>query len=145
MRVALLSTLDDAVTPAPVRAAYRNFAGARIIDRQIDLALAADCETIACLVEGIGREGAEAQRRAEQSGVRCVAMQNPRARSGLVTEADELFVVAAGVLPSDAAVLHNVARPAVLAFPAEDAVARGYERIDQKLRALGASIERVSD
>lgn len=151
MRVALLSTLDDAVTPAPVRAAYRNFAGARIIDRQIDLALAAGCETIACLVEGIGREVAEAQRRAEQSGVRFVAMQNPRALSGLVTAADELFVLAPGVLPSDAAVLRNIARPAVLAFPAEDAVPRGYERIDPEfawsgaLLAPGSVVERLAE
>ena len=151
MRVALLSTLDDAVTPAPVCAAYRNFAGARVIDRQIDLALAAGCETIACLVEGIGREVAEAQRRAEHSGVRFVAMQNPRALSGLVTAADELFVLAPGVLPSDAAVLRNVARPAVLAFPADDAVQRGYERIDPEfawsgtLLAPGSVVERLAE
>lgn len=151
MRVALLSTLDDTAASGQLRAAYRNFAGSRIIDRQIDLALAAGCETIACLVEGIGREVAEAQRRAEQAGVRFVAMQQPRALSGLVTASDELFILGSGVLPADDIVLRHLTRPVILAFPAEDAVPRGYERIDLEfawsgaLLAPGTIVERLAE
>lgn len=151
MRVALLSTLDRLTAPGHLRAPFRQFAGSRIVERQIDLALAAGCETIACLVDGIGREVIEAQRRAERGGARFVALQDPRPLSGLITTADELLVLSSGVLPDEDAVLRHVARPTVLVFPAEIAVSRGYERIDAEfawsgaMLILGANVERLAE
>lgn len=151
MRVALLSTLENTPAPGKLRAPFRMFAGSRIIDRQIDLAIAAGCETIACLVDGIGREVTEAQQRAEQAGARFVAMQRARPLSGIVGAADELLVMGAGILPADDAVLRLTARPVVLAFPADDAVPRGYERLDLEfawagvMLAPGSAVERLSE
>jgi hypothetical protein len=151
LRVALLSTLDRLTAPGHQRAPFRNFAGSRIIERQVDLALAARCETIACLVEGIGREVIEAQRRAERAGARFVSLQEPRPLSGLVSAADELLVLASGLLPDEDVLLRQTARPSILVFPAQDAVPRGYERIDAEfawsgaMLTLGANVERLSE
>lgn len=151
LRVALLSTLDRHTAPGHQRAPFRQFAGSRIIERQVDLAVAAGCETIACLVEGIGREVAEAQIRAERAGVRFVALKETRPLSGLVSAADELFILAPGTLPDEASILGNIGRPAVLAFTAERAVQQGYERIDAQFAWSGAmlthgsNIERLSE
>lgn len=140
MRVALLSTLDNAPALGRVRPAFRYFAGSRIVERQVDLALAAGCETIACLVEGIGREIIETQRRVEAAGARFIALQEPRPLSGLVTAADEIVVIGSGVLPADDVVLRHSLRPAVLVFPAEDAVPLGYERVDAEFAWAGAFV-----
>ena len=151
MRVALLSTLDHSPALGRVRPAFRHFAGSRIIERQVDLALAAGCETIACLVDGIGREVIEAQRRAEGAGARFVALQEPRPLSGLVSAADEILVIGAGVLSADEIVLKHAARPSVLVFPAEDALPLGYERVDAEFAwagvflAHGTAVERLAE
>jgi hypothetical protein len=134
-----------------LRAPFRDFAGSRIIERQVDLALAAGCETIACLVEGVGREVIEAQRRAERAGARFVPLQEARPLSGLVSIADELFVIASGLLPDEVTLLRQTARPGILVFPAQDAVPRGYERIDAEFAwsgvmvTQGANVERLSE
>ncbi|MEZ5682366.1 MAG: hypothetical protein R3E14_13835 [Erythrobacter sp.] len=140
MRVALLSTLDHSPALGRIRPAYRNFAGSRVIERQVDLALAVGCETIACLVDGIGREVIEAQKRAEAAGARFVAMQEPRPLSGLVSAADEIFVIGAGVLATDEVALKYASRPCVLVFPADDALALGYERVDAEFAWAGVSL-----
>jgi len=134
-----------------MRVPFRDFAGSRIIERQVDLALAVGCEVIACLVEGVGREVIEAQRRAERAGARFVPIQEARPLSGLVSGADELFVLASGLLPNEDALLRQTGRPGILAFPAQDAVARGYERIDAEfawsgaMLIHGANVERLSE
>ncbi len=140
LRVALLSILDNSVPGGGIRASFRQFAGRTILERQIDLALAAGCETVACLVDGISREVTEAQRHAEQAGIKFVAMQQTRSLSGLVTAADEILVMAAGNLPAAEPVVRSVSRPVILAFPAEDAVPRGHERIDQQFAWSGVML-----
>lgn len=151
MRVALLSTLDHSPALGRVRPAFRFFAGSRIIDRQLDLALAAGCTTVACLVDGIGREVIDVQKRAEEAGIRFLALQDPRPLSGIVSAADELLVVGAGILPADEIALKHVAKPGVLVFPADDAVPLGYERIDAEfawsgiLLTRGSAVERLAE
>lgn len=151
MRVALLSTLDSETPPGGVRAPFRRFAGSRIIERQLDLALAAGCETIACLTDNVGREVIELQHRAERSGVRFIALRETHGLSGIVSADSELLVFAPGVLPADASVLKHVTKPAVLVFPADLAVPRGYERIDPEFAwagvflARGAIVERLRE
>ena len=68
MRVALLSVLDSQADPRRVPAPFRMLAGARLVDRQLDIALAAGCETIACLANTVGREVIDLQHRAEAAG-----------------------------------------------------------------------------
>ncbi|WP_324827319.1 hypothetical protein [Qipengyuania zhejiangensis] len=146
-----MSILDGSAAPGTLRAPFRYFAGSRIIERQVDLALAAGCEKIACLVDGVGREVVAAQERAESAGARFIALQEARPLSGLVSASDELLVIGAGVLPSDDIVLRHAARPSVLVFPAADAVPKGFERIDPEfawsgvMLAHGAIVERLSE
>lgn len=153
MRIALLSTLD----PAPgapsgrVSPPFALFAGAAVVERQLDLALALGCTTIACLADTIGRGVLALQHRAERAGAKFVTIREARALSGLVTTADELLVMAPAVLPDAVAVLRYADKPAVLVFPAEPAVGQGYERINADfawsgvLLAPGSIVERLSD
>lgn len=133
MRIALLSTLDRAPKPGTVRPAFAAFAGAMVVERQLDLAIKLGCERVACLVDAVEREVVELQGRAESAGIKFRAIRHPSRLSGMVTAEDELFVVAPGVLPDDAEVEETLTGKGVLAFPADTAVPLGYERIDLEL------------
>lgn len=113
-------------------------AGARLIERQLDVALAAGCETIVCLATHVGREIIDLQHRAEVAGARFIALKEPQKLSGIVSATDELLVFSAGLLPEEEQVLKHLAKPAVLTFPADTAVTRGYERIDANFAWAGA-------
>ena len=126
MRVALLSVLDRQTGPQQVPAPFRLLAGARLVERQLDIALAAGCETIACLAQAVGREVIELQHRAEAAGARFIALHEPRKLSGMVSASDELLVMA----------------PGVLVFPEDPAVQRGYERIDAHFAWAGVLLTR---
>ena len=151
MRIALLSTLDRDPRPGRIRPAFVQFAGASVIQRQLDLALSLGCEAVACLAEGIGREVIELQHRAERGGARFVAVRDPAKLSGLVTANDEILVIASGILPDDEEVARHLSRNAVIAFPAETAVAAGFERIDATtawsgvMLARGSLVERLTE
>lgn len=151
MRVALLSTIDPPIGRQGRGAAFVRFAGASILERQLDLALAMECQTVVCFTESIGRDIIELQHRAERLGVKFVTIREPLALCGLVTAHDEIFVIGSAVLPDNAAVMRSLHRPAVLAFPAEPAVALGFERINAELAwsgvllARGSVVERLAD
>lgn len=142
MRVALLSVLDSQAEPRRVPAPFRLLAGARIVERQLDIALAAGCETIACLANTVGREVIDLQHRAEAAGARFIALREPRKLSGMVSAQDELLVLSSGVLPEEDAILRHLAKPGVLVFPEDPAVERGYERIDAHFAWAGALLVR---
>ena len=142
MRIALLSILDRDPAPGRTRPAFLPFAGARVVERQLDLALSLGCEAVACLADGIGREVIELQHRAEKAGARFIAVREPAKLSGLVTANDELLVIASGVLPEPAAVERLLAKPAVVAFPADIAVPLGFERIDPEFAWTGVVLTR---
>lgn len=142
MRVALLSVLDNQSRPRTLPAPFRVVAGARLVERQLDIALAAGCETIACLALTVGREVIELQHRAEAAGARFIVIREPRKLSGMVTAQDELLVMAPGILPEEDAVLRHLARPGVLTFPEDPAVQRGYERIDANFAWAGVLLVR---
>ena len=122
-----------------------------MIERQLDLALAMGCEAVACFAEGIGREVIELQHRAEKAGARFMAVNEPSKLAGLVTASDEILVIASGALPDEAAVERLLAKPAVVAFPADVAVPLGFERIDLEFAwsgvflARGDLVERLND
>ena len=142
MRVALLSVLHSNADPRAVPAPFRKLAGARLVERQLDLALAAGCETIACLAGTVGQEVIELQHRAEAAGARFIVMRDPHKLSGIIAAQDELLVLEAGVLPDGPALERHLAKPGVLVFPEDPAVARGYERIDAHFAWAGALLVR---
>lgn len=142
MRIALLSILDRDPAPGRTRPAFLPFAGARVVERQLDLALSLGCEAIACLADGIGREVIELQHRAERAGARFIAIREPGKLSGLVTANDELLVIASGVLPDPTLVEKLLAKPGVIAFPADVAVPLGFERIDPEFAWTGVVLTR---
>ena len=130
MRIALLSVLGR--EPAPSRAAFANFAGAMIVERQLDLAIRLGCKRVACIVEAVESEVVRLQHRAEQAGLKFRAIRQPSRLSGMVDEGDELLVFASAVLPDDEAVVTALDREAILAFSADMAVPLGYERSDNE-------------
>ena len=142
MRAALLSVLDGQADPRKVPGPFRMLAGARIVERQLDIALAAGCETIACLANAVGREVIDLQHRAEAAGARFIAIREPRKLSGLITASDELLVLAPGLLPDEDVILRYLSKPCVLVFPEDPAIKRGYERIDAQFAWAGALLVR---
>ncbi len=142
MRIALLSVLDGQADPRKVPAPFRMLAGARLVERQLDIALSAGCETIACLANAVGREVIDLQHRAEAAGARFIAVRDPRKLSGLVTANDELLVLAPGILPEEDPVLRHLSKPCILVFPEEPAISRGYERVDAQFAWAGALLTR---
>ena len=142
MRVALLSVLSSPADTRGIPAPFRKMAGARLVERQLDIALAAGCATVACLVQAVGQEVIELQHRAEAAGARFIALSDPHKLSGLIAAQDELLVLEAGVLPVEDMVLKHLAKPAVLVFPEDPAIQRGYERIDASFAWSGALLAR---
>ena len=142
MRIALLSTLDRDPKPGRTRPAFVPFAGARVIDRQLDLALSLGCEAVACMADGIGREVIELQHRAERAGAKFMALREPAKLSGLVTATDEILVIASGVLPDAQTTERLLTKPAVIGFPADIAVPAGFERIDPEFAWSGVLLTR---
>lgn len=142
MRIALLSVLHSPADIRTVPAPFRKLAGARLVDRQLDIALAGGCETVACLANTVGREVIALQHRAEAAGARFIALRDPHKLSGIVAAQDELLVLEAGVLPDEESVLRHLAKPGVLVFPEDPAIAQGYERVDAHFAWAGALLVR---
>lgn len=138
MRIALLSTLERDPQAGSPRAAFAGFAGAMVVERQLDLAIRLGCERIICLVDSIEREVLEVQDRAESAGKKFRALRNPARLSGMVTAEDEVLVLAPGLLPDDDATENAMQSRGILAFPADLAVPLGFERIDLELAWSGA-------
>ncbi len=151
MRVALLSAQNHENSVGEVRAAFRTFAGFRLIERQLHLALAAECEVIACLADTIGPEIIELQRRCERSGAKFVVVREGNRLAEVINEKSELLLFAPGVLPKEQTVLDNLSKNNVLLFPSDTAVPRGYERVNLEfawsgvLLAPGAVVDRLAE
>ncbi|MGI8944246.1 MAG: hypothetical protein ACR2FJ_08475 [Qipengyuania sp.] len=134
------------------KAAFRRFVGRSVLAHQVDAALALDCDSVICLAAGMRQEIIACQHRAESGGARFQMIDSSRRLPGLVKADDELIVLADGLLP-DFGVLADLLRdrPAILTFPDEPAVARGFERIDSTrawagaMRCRGASAEKLND
>lgn len=142
MRIALLSTVDRNAHPGSARPAFANFAGAMVVERQLDLARELGCERVICLVDAVEREVVELQHRAECSEMKFRAIRQPSRLGGMVTADDELFVIVSGLLPDDDAVKSALSDMGVLAFPADLAVPLGHERIDLGFAWAGAMLVR---
>jgi len=141
VRIALLSTIQRAVDDPRLLLSTLSFAGMTIAERQLDLALALGCERVVCISQGLDKTVLALQHRTEAAGAKFNAIATPRALLGLVSAADELVVVAEGLLP-DSEVAKGVlaSGAAVLSLPVEAGVAAGFERIDLNRAWAGVAI-----
>lgn len=152
MRIAILTALAEDPDHKGRKRAFRIFAGRTILSHQLDCAIDLGCESVACLVGGLGQDVIACQHRAEAAGVRFQAIEDIRRLSGVVKADDDVLVIADGLLPAaDEAVRLLGERPVVPTFPVDPALALGFERIDGErawsgmLRTRGQSVERLSD
>lgn len=152
MRIAILTALAEDPDHKGRKRAFRIFAGRSILSHQLDCAIDLGCESVVCLVGGLGQDVIACQHRAEAAGVRFQAIEDLRRLSGLVKADDDIFVIADGLLPAaEEAVRLLNDRPVVLTFPVDPALGFGFERIDGQyawagmLRTRGQSVERLSD
>src|SRR5690606_30186060 len=101
-----------------------SFLGRSLAQRQLDLLLALGCERIACLADRIDATLLAVQHQAEDAGVSFHVISSSRALGGVVTAADELVVIAEGILPmaSEASDVLAEGR-SILAFHAEPGIA----------------------
>ena len=142
MRAALISIAD---TPSPV-------AGKSLARRQLDFAFALGCERVIALGNGAAPEAIALRHATEARGARFHSIGDAHGLLGAVAAADELLVLAPGLLPEDPRALEALERgTAVLVLPAGPGVAAGFERIDLE-RAWGGAlviggrlVERLSD
>ncbi len=152
MRVALLSTMESVAAAGGDPRGFLTVAGRSVVQHQLECALALGCEKIACHAHGLPQELVALQHLAEKAGARFQVILGPRALSGMVRAADELLVFADGLLPDCALAEKLLAdRPSVLALPADEGIAAGFERIDREyawaglLMVRGPAVERLAD
>lgn len=105
-----------------------------------------------CLAAGPGPDLAAGKAHAERLGLRFDTVDSVLRVLAQVTADDDVIMIADGVLPDRAALIEGLSdRPAVLAFPAEPALAQGFERIDATrawsgaLRTRGDAVARLAD
>ncbi len=131
MRVALLSLIERAGDDPETPLATLSLAGHSLAERQLELVLELGCERIVCISGGLGRDLIALQHQAESSGARFNLIAGPRQLAGLVNTADELVVVAPGLLPAASEAKAGLAGGnGVLVLPVETGIAAGFERID---------------
>lgn len=142
MRAALISIAGTALP----------LAGKSIARRQLDFALAAGCERVIVLGNGASPEAVALRHVAEARGARFHCIGDAHGLLGAVPAADELLVLAPGLVAEEASALDALERgSAVLVLPAGPGVAAGFERIDLERAWAGALVlpgrlvERLSD
>ncbi len=107
--------------------------------QQLRLVLALECERVVCLGSGISPELVELQHLAEKAGASFHVISAPRALSGLVTAADEVFALDDGLLAPAADLAALLGRgQGVLVQPVEQGLDAGFERIDLNHASAGA-------
>jgi len=115
--------------------------GATLARHQLALVLAAGCQRIACLSREIGADIIELQHAAEKGGATFHVIGGAHGLSGLVTAADEIVVVAEGLLPTAGDALRLIdGPPAVLTQPSEAGIPAGFERIDLNHASAGLMV-----
>ncbi len=152
MLVAVLSSLEPAGEGATCPRAFLSVAGRSVIERQAEAALALGCERVLCLASGIDPELLAAQRVVERAGRAFHAVRNIDGLRAQVVAADDLVIIADGIIPDNVALADVAAeRRGVAAFPADPGVAYGFERINRDLawagvvRCRGTELERLAD
>lgn len=138
LRIALLSASAEHPDFPGERLAFRRFVGKTVLAHQIELAAALECEKIICFASGLSEDMVACQKLAEQAGAKFSLIESNRQFASLVTAADQLFILADGLLCDAAITLDLLGKQTgILALPAEDAVPLGHERIDQNTAWAG--------
>lgn len=112
--------------------------GALVARHQVALAVAAGCGRIIVVARRFSPEFTQLQHDAEQAGASFHLVPGAAGLSGLITAADEVLVLAEGLLPTPGDALPLIAGPpAVFVQPADEGVVAGFERIDLSLAWAG--------
>ena len=131
LRVGLLTASEPALAGETASPAFQRVGGALVIRHQVSLALAAGCRRIVIVARDFAAEFAGLQRDAETAGASFHVVSAARGLSGLVTAADEVLVIAEGLLPTPGDALPLIAAGmGALVLPADVGTAAGFERID---------------
>ncbi|MBA3054293.1 MAG: hypothetical protein FP826_05030 [Sphingomonadales bacterium] len=122
----------------PTPRAFLRVGGAMVARHQLSLVLAAGCGRVICIARAIGPELVELQHDAEKAGASFHVVPGSRGLSGLVTAADEVLVLAEGLLPTAGDAVRLLGGPpAVFVQPAEAGIPAGFERIDLNQASAG--------
>lgn len=141
LRVALLTAMEPADPARPEPRAFLRVGGTNLVRHQLGLVLSAGVERVVCVAREPAPELAVLQREAEQASVRFHVVAGAQGLAGLVTAADEVLVVAEGLLPTTGDALRLIEMGAgVLVQPAEDGIPAGFERIDLNHAAGGVML-----
>lgn len=110
---------------------FAAIAGRTLAMRQLDYALAAGAERIIAVGNGAAPQMIALRHAAERAGARFMAVAGSQALLGTMGTADELLIIAPGLLVEEEAALAAFDNgPVALTFPASAGVAAGFERID---------------
>ncbi len=128
------------------------FAGKPLARRQLDFARAAGCAQVFAIGNGASPDAVALRHAAEAAGMRFQAIRDGHGLLGAVGAADELLVLAPGLVPEAEQALEALSRgPAVLVVSAGPALSAGFERIDRErawagaLVVSGSCVERLSE
>lgn len=137
-------------TPAP--RAFLHVGAWSVARHQLSLAVAMDCQRIVCIAQGFDTELETLRRDAEAAGAQFHVISSARQLSALVTVADELLVIADGLMvPAQRAVELLSGSHCVMVQPIESGLSAGFERIDINNATAGAMmvpgrlVERMSE
>ena len=131
MRVALLTMMEPAGEPGPSCRAFLKVGAMSLARHQLGLVLALGCQRVICLAPAFEGEMIALQHTTEAARASFHVISGSRALASLISAADEVIVLAEGLLawPGLAAGLLD-AGPVVLVQPVETGLAAGFERVD---------------
>lgn len=146
MRVALF------IVEPPAMGEPATIAGRSLVLRQFDFARGLGVERVLACGDGLAPEVIALRHEAEGAGLRFQHVALARGLLGAVGTADEVLVLAPGVLTEQAAAADLLAKgPCVISLPASLGVPAGFERIDPQRAWAGALVlpgglvERLAD
>jgi hypothetical protein len=130
--------LEPAAEGGGLLRAELRIGGRSVARHQLELALAWQCERVVCVAAALSPELVQLQHLAEGRGARFHVITGPRALAGLVSAADEIFVLSDGLFASEPAIAVLEAGQGVVVQPIESGLAAGFERIDLNSASGGA-------
>ncbi len=152
MRVALLSALEPLSGGVLSPRGLARIGGRTVLQNQLQYALAAGCERIACLSHDLPSELIALQHEAERGGAQFQCIRDVKPLSGMVTASDEVLVIGDGLaFNAGQASAPDRSGSWIASFPAEEGLAAGFERIDRDrswagiMKIPGALVEKLAE
>jgi hypothetical protein len=116
---------------APTPRAFLHVGAWSIARHQLSLAIAIGCQRIVCIARGLDPELTALHHAAEAVGAQFHVISGARQLSALVTVADEIVVIADGLMVAPQRAVELLSGPhCVVVQPIEEGLAAGFERID---------------